>query len=64
MTAEELMMLLEEMEPETEIRFASQPNWPFEYKIDDAIEVNGRLYLVEGRQIGYLPQEVKESIGW
>jgi hypothetical protein len=61
-------------EGDFEVRFASQPNWPFEYSIDNAIEVDledsrtGEMkkvvYLVEGRQIGYLPEEVKDEIGW
>jgi hypothetical protein len=83
----------------TEIRFAQQPSWPFEYSISNVIamtqqmredsaraemreegmteeeinenidfdEINGTedvVYLVEGSQLGYLPGEVKEEIGW
>ena len=84
---------------DTEVRFASQPTWPFEYSITDVIamttdiresraraemldegmtpeEVNENLdyeeierdgnvvYLVEGSQLGYLPGDVKDEIGW
>lgn len=58
------------LDPETEIRFASQPAWPFEYAIEGAEAVadekTGRtvLYLGEGRQIGYLPGEAKDALGW
>lgn len=56
------------------VGYATQPSWPFEYSIDNAIEVdleNSRtgemkkvLYLVEGRQIGYLPEKAKGEIRW
>ena len=53
---------------EKEVRFASQPNWPFEYSIEDnygePVETANAVYLAEGRQIGYLPGEVKEQLGW
>ena len=76
MTKGELLDALQEMDPDTEIRFASQPSWPFEYSIHDIVIVDDEpeqddceestqiVYLVEGRQIGYLPHEAKEEIGW
>ena len=74
MTVQELIDQLSYMDPEAQVRFASQPNWPFEYEIDDvvAVEVEDRdsaepveiVYLAEGRQIGYLPTEAKEELGW
>jgi hypothetical protein len=33
MKAEELIQLLEDVEPDTEVRIMSQPSWPFEYSI-------------------------------
>jgi heme oxygenase len=64
MTAQELIEILEGMDPDAEVRFASQPSWPFEYSISAAAEVDGVLYLAEGTQLGYLPGEVAEQIGW
>ena len=74
MTVQELIDQLSYMDPEAQVRFASQPNWPFEYEIDDvvAVEVEDRdrespveiVYLAEGRQIGYLPTEAKDELGW
>lgn len=83
MTIEELIRELQELPQDTEVRFASQPSWPFEYSIDNVVfiedeqeddgsgpapdeddEVQGIVYLVEGRQIGYLPGTVKDEIGW
>lgn len=51
------------------VRFASQPSWPLAYGIDRAVlqhdeEDELELWLVEDRQIGYLPGPVKEKIGW
>ena len=54
MTAHELMEILEGVDPETEIRFASQPSWPFEYEIRGTVESeNGIIYITEGRRLGY-----------
>jgi hypothetical protein len=74
MTVAQLIEELEHIDPDTEVRFASQPNWPFEYSIDDVVEVeveNRRtgesenvVYLEEGWQIGYLPGEAKNMLGW
>ncbi len=74
MRVRELIEELEGMNPEAEVRFASQPSWPFEYSVSGVVEVNTddeddrtdteTVYLVEGDQIGYLPGEAKEKIGW
>ena len=83
----------------TEVRYASQPAWPFENSIDSVValssetreenarsemrysgmteeEINQKLateeieatenvvYLEEGVQLGYLPGEAKEALGW
>ena len=74
MTVQELIDQLSYIDPEAQVRFASQPNWPYEHEIDDvvAVEVEDReraapveiVYLAEGRQIGYLPTEAKEELGW
>lgn len=81
-----------------EVRYASQPSYPFEYSLGDVAvmvketredalrnemrdegmtdeEINKWLeennetgedvvYLAEGSQLGYLPADVKESLGW
>ena len=55
----------------TEIRMAQQPQWAFEYDIRDCLSVvtNSKtsepvVYLEEGTQLGYLPEDVREEIGW
>ena len=39
MTVEELIEELHQYEPETEVRLAQQPHWPFEYAIGRVAEV-------------------------
>lgn len=39
MTAADLIELLSGVDPDTEVRIAEQPRWPFEYTIDDVVEV-------------------------
>lgn len=60
-----------------EVRFATQPNWPFEYSVvmPDELELfeipeDGRMYdrlthavyLAENAQLGYLRGDVKSSV--
>ena len=72
MTVEELIEELKFYDGELEVRFASQPSWPFEYSINGVIQTTVQhrdeeqdiVYLEEGRQLGYLPKEAKEELGW
>jgi len=65
---------------DVEVRTAMQPKWAFEYTIDQAItitdeegeetrdsvvgEKNVIVYLSEGSQIGYLPEDAARELGW
>ena len=73
----ELEYLLEDgaVTDNTEIRMAQQPTWAFEYDIRDGVAVvdvkdeysNAKqpvVYLEEGSQLGYLPEDVASQIGW
>jgi len=40
MTVRDLISILEDFEPDAEIRYASQPSWPFEYSIADVVGVD------------------------
>lgn len=71
MTLGELRQLLEELATdhdlpdETEIRLATQPTYPLEHTLDYRGTVfENRIYLAEGSQVGYLPGQVSEDIGW
>lgn len=73
-TLGDLRALMEEYESfddSTPVRFASQPSWPFEYSISSEVYVkedeSGEpevIYLAEGTQLGYLPEDVREGLGW
>ena len=65
---------------DVEVRTAQQPRWAFEYSIDEAVVVENKdgeetsnnvvgekeviVYLSEGSQLGYLPEEASEALGW
>ena len=42
MKVSELLELLEDMPEDAEVRLAHQPSWPFEYSIDQVVEVDGK----------------------
>ena len=73
MTVRELIEELRLMDQDATVRFASQPSWPFEYSINGVVQTTVRdredneidmVYLEEGRQVGYLPKEAKDELGW
>ena len=73
MTVGELINELKYMDEGATVRFASQPSWPFEYSIYGVVQTTVKdredneqemVYLEEGRQVGYLPSEAKEELGW
>jgi len=74
MTVQQLIEELEHLDPETEVRFASQSSWPFEYSISSVVtaevenprteELTEIVYLEEGTQLGYLPSEAKNELMW
>ena len=72
MTVRELIEELKYMDEDATVRFASQPSWPFEYSIYGVVQTTVNyndderdiVYLEEGRQVGYLPAEAKDELGW
>jgi hypothetical protein len=72
MTVRELIEELRLMDQDATVRFASQPSWPFEYSIYGVVQTTVNyndderdiVYLEEGRQVGYLPAEAKDELGW
>lgn len=68
MNARDLIELLQDLDPDTEIRVAHQPHYPFEYSIESMVTIgdtdNQVAYLGEGDQIGYLSQEAAVALGW
>jgi len=73
MTVRELIEELRLADQDATVRFASQPSWPFEYSIYGVVQTTVKdredneqemVYLEEGRQVGYLPSEAKDELGW
>lgn len=65
MTVGELIRFLEDHDMDTEVRLAQQPSYPFEYSIGYVTEpINNIIYIGEENQIGYLPKEAKDELGW
>lgn len=71
MTALDLIEQLQEaiedgtIDMHSDVRYASQPRYPFENEIEDEIRIhNGKVYLAESHQIGYLPQPIRDELGW
>ena len=59
-TVEDLIGVLEEMDPQAPVMVAVQPIWPFEHSITGVINAqNGTVYLAS-KQEGYLPQKLKK----
>jgi len=69
-TAQDLIEVLEGLNPDSEVLLAMQPAWPFEYSIGNIIEYPEapqgddatKIYIGEGQQLGYLAEEVATRI--
>lgn len=64
MTVEQLIELLEEFDPEAEVRIASGRKWAMEYVMAEVGTTGAVVYVAEGQQIGYLPDEAAVAVGW
>ncbi len=71
---EALQDIAEQHGEDVEVRIAVQPNWPFEHSIDevactedvddDGNELEPVAYIGEGAQLGYLPGDAAQALGW
>ncbi|PZT71519.1 hypothetical protein [Streptomyces sp. AC1-42T] len=64
MTVADLIELLEELDPEAKVRAATQPNYPFEYRIGKVAETDGTVWIAVEDQVGYLPGDAQEALNW
>lgn len=64
MKVKDLIEQLKSMNPEAEIRLATQPEYPFENSVSDVYETEdeSKVFICEGSQIGYLDEEVTNNI--
>jgi hypothetical protein len=58
MTVYELMRTLSDMDPDAEVRIATQPNYPLTHSIGDVVEYEGAVYLAEGGDGQYGSREI------
>ncbi|MFJ2278850.1 hypothetical protein ACIOEZ_32400 [Streptomyces sp. NPDC087866] len=64
MTVADLIELLERLDPEAKVRAATQPSYPFEYRIGQVAETDGTIWIAVEDQVGYLPGDAQEALGW
>ncbi|WP_034274343.1 hypothetical protein [Haloechinothrix halophila] len=72
-TVGQLAELLEGYDPDTPVRYAHQPSWPFEYTFGAVLlapdtdldpDQPATVWLTQGDQVRYLPGEISEALGW
>lgn len=75
MIVAELMEILENFDPDAEVRLATQKHWPFEYSIGEVVGAQSLsddgdsdgpyvVYISEDTQLDYLSGDAKEALGW
>ena len=73
MTIAELVAELSKFDPFTEVRIASEREWPFEYTIRGVVDGNSlsgphtgdgkdKAYVVEGEQLGFFTKDVWDMV--
>ncbi|MFP3969555.1 hypothetical protein SMC26_45200 [Actinomadura fulvescens] len=55
---------LSRFDPHLEVRLAVQPRLPQEHTVGAVAEADGMVWIGEGGQQGYAPDEVAERLGW
>ncbi|MFI0454441.1 hypothetical protein [Actinomadura sp. 6N118] len=55
---------LSQFDPHLEVRLAVQPRLPQEHLVGAIAEADGMVWIGEGGQQGYAPDEVGEQLGW
>ena len=64
-TVEMLIEELQNMPADAEVRLAFQKRYPLEYTFGDvALARDGKVYIGEGTQVGYLMDEGEEALEW
>ncbi|MGH7749141.1 MAG: hypothetical protein ACREQ5_30915 [Candidatus Dormibacteria bacterium] len=76
-TVGDLIAALEGNDPDTRIRLAIQPRWPFEYTISDVAQTSDDaqrvgipptgepvVWIAQGGQVDYLPPIASNALGW
>jgi hypothetical protein len=65
MTVGELMEALDQFDPDSEVRWAAQPSWPFEYSISSVVPITEDELVdeedAEDRLMGEIPESPKRD---
>lgn len=64
MTVADPINELQRMDPETKVRAAANPKWPFAHDLQAVAEVDGTCWIAVGEQLGYLPGPAMFELGW
>jgi hypothetical protein len=63
LTVADLIDLLAAHDPDTPVRLAAQPEWPFAYALAPAATAHGGvIWLATTDQLGYLPGGVRDAL--
>ncbi|MEU8307953.1 hypothetical protein AB0C84_30765 [Actinomadura sp. NPDC048955] len=63
-TVADLIDELRRFDPGAEVRLAIQPRMPQEHGVGTLTQADGIVWIGDGGQRGYAPDEVGERLGW
>ncbi|MGC4957173.1 hypothetical protein ACLQ2P_28560 [Actinomadura citrea] len=63
-TVGDLIDELRRFDPGAEVRLAIQPRMPQEHAVGTVAQADGIVWIGDGGQRGYAPDEVGERLGW
>ncbi|MGI5207951.1 hypothetical protein ACQEU6_41065 [Spirillospora sp. CA-108201] len=63
-TVADLIDELRRFDPGAEVRLAIQPRMPQEHAVGPVAQADGIVWIGEGGQRGYAPDEVRDRLGW
>ncbi|MGI5420743.1 hypothetical protein [Actinomadura luteofluorescens] len=63
-TVADLIDELRRFDPGAEVRLAIQPRMPQEHGVGTLAQADGIVWIGDGGQRGYAPDEVGERLGW
>jgi hypothetical protein len=68
LTCGQLIHQLQTVPPDTPVRLALRPEFPFSHQIgpitDATVDGTLTVYLSEGAQDGYLPLDARQTLAW
>lgn len=65
LTVGHLLGQLQDLDPSLPIRLAINPDWPFAHYVGTEVVVReGKAFIAEDGQEGYLPTAVSDALAW